>query len=181
MEVLQKLIIEDGTVTKNNEVLFKTDETAIQPFLKALYRHLDLKYSKFFKMDFLSKLGYLSSEILLGNLEDLQPETDDMAIILANHSSSLQTDVAYQQSIADMPSPSVFVYTLPNIVIGEISIRHKLHGEHMFFIQDTYNEQELLDYTKGLFQSTDTKYALVGWLEVGVDENYKAELSLIKK
>ncbi len=180
MEVLQKLIIEDGAVTKNNEVVFTTDEKSVQPFLKALYRHLELKYSKFFKMDFLSKLGYLSSEILLADL-DLQPETDDMAIVLANQSSSLQTDVAYQASIADMPSPSVFVYTLPNIVIGEISIRHKIHGEHMFFIQDEYNEKELLDYVDSLFQSTDTKYAMVGWLEVGVDESYKAELSLVKK
>src|SRR3712207_7060242 len=45
---------------------------------------------------------------------------------------------AYEQTICHraqfFPSPSVFVYTLPNIVTGEIAIRNHYHGETHFFV-----------------------------------------------
>ena len=54
-------IIAQGVVTKNGIEVFSSKEP-IQNFLTTLYRHLDVAYPKFFKMDHLSKLGGLDHE-----------------------------------------------------------------------------------------------------------------------
>ncbi|MBX9448628.1 MAG: hypothetical protein KL787_02435 [Taibaiella sp.] len=65
----------------------------------------------------------------------------------ANQSSSLDTDIRHQNSIQDpgqfYPGPAIFVYTLPNIAIGEVSIRHQLQTESMFLIQEVYDRESL--------------------------------------
>ncbi len=180
-KVIKELVIEQGSVQLNGEVFFKGEDKEVNPFLKSLYKHLNLKYGKYFKMDLLSKLGFIATEILIDGVDDIKQETDEVALVFANKSSSLNTDANYQNSIAEIPSPAVFVYTLPNIVIGEISIRHKFYGEHMFFVQDEYNKEELLKYTDCLFNETNTKYAIVGWLEVNMNNEYKAQLMLCSK
>lgn len=180
IRVIKEVTIEQGLVRVNNLDFFTCESKEIGSFLKTLYKHLSLKYSKYFKMDYLSKLGFLATEVLLKN-ENIQTETDEVAIVLANASSSLHTDVKYQKSISDIPSPSVFVYTLPNIVIGEISIKNKFYGEHMFFVQSEYNKSELLDYTSSLFNSSTCKFAIVGWVEVDMEGAYCANLMLCQK
>lgn len=179
-EIVKEITIEQGRVMLNNSQIFKDETTDLGSFLKALYKHLDLKYSKFFKMDSLCKLGLLACELILDN-EKVEKESDSVAMVFANASASLNTDVKYQKTIADIPSPAVFVYTLPNIVIGELSIKHKFYGEHMFFVQPEYNKEILLNYTDVLFKTTATKYALVGWLDVDHCSNYSARLMLCKK
>lgn len=181
VEIINELIIESGKVLLDNEVIFSCDTEETGTFLKSLYKHTGLKYGKFFKMDYLSKLGLLASHILIKDVEDIKPETDEVALVFVNASSSLNTDAKYQESIADIPSPAVFVYTLPNIVIGEISIKNKFYGEHMFFIQDQYDKDILLKYTESLFETTPTKYALVGRLEVSIKGEYCARLMLCTK
>lgn len=178
--IVKEVSIEPGRVTLNNAEVFKTETTEVGPFLKALYQKSELKYSKFFKMDYLCKLGFMACEILLEN-EEIENDSDDVALVFANASASLNTDVKYQKTIADIASPAVFVYTLPNIVIGEVSIRHKFYGEHMFFVQKEYNKEVLLSYTNVLFQSTNTKHALVGWIDVDDNNNYSAKVMLCKK
>ncbi|MBO7459493.1 MAG: 3-oxoacyl-ACP synthase, partial [Bacteroidales bacterium] len=91
--------------------------------LTELYRNHIGDYPKFFKMDTLSKLGFIASELLL-NIEgdrDFEPR-EDRAVIFFNRSASLQADTHYQSTIQDpehfFPSPAAFVYTLPNIVTG---------------------------------------------------------------
>ncbi|WP_321539372.1 hypothetical protein [Flavobacterium piscinae] len=86
-------------------------------------------------MDNLSKLAFLASEVLLSEQIIAEAE-NNVALVFANRSSSLDTDVKFQQSIDDKenyyPSPAVFVYTLPNICVGEISIKHQLKSENAF-------------------------------------------------
>lgn len=175
---IKEVTIEKGRVLLNGNSFFEGEQYEIGSFLKSLYKHLGLKYGKFFKMDYLSKLGLLASEILLKDVDVIKQETDEVALVFANASSSLNTDVKYQESIAEIPSPAVFVYTLPNIVIGEISIKNKFYGEHMFFIQQQYDKEFLVKYAESLFETTQTKYAIVGRLEVDIYGNYKAQLIL---
>ena len=113
-------------------------------------------------MDDLSKLSFLAADVLLKN-EQLDTEGENnIAIVLSNRASSLETDRAHQKTIQDQnnyfPSPAIFVYTLPNICIGEISIKHKLYSENSFFIFDNFNAQHLLDYANSLIN--DKKAAL---------------------
>ena len=51
---------------------------------------------------------------------------------------------AIQNKESYYPSPAVFVYTLPNICIGEISIKYKLYSENSFFIFDSLNAEYLM-------------------------------------
>ena len=124
----QQKIVKDGTV------VFESAETSLAGFLAEAYQQLGEKYPKFYKMDHLSKLGWLGTEYLLSgafNKAHYQPE--EIGLVLSNANSSLDADIRYLESVKEMASPALFVYTLPNIVIGEISIRHNFKGENAFF------------------------------------------------
>ncbi len=154
-------------------------------FLKLLYKFSDIQYPKFFKMDTLCKTAFMASEFLLMNSEIKNKYKDDeIAVILSNGSSSLNTDIEYQNTINDrsnyFPSPAIFVYTLPNIMIGEICIRHKIKGENNVFISKTFNKDFILNYSKILFETGKTKACIAG----RIDHDYPtgkifAELYLI--
>jgi hypothetical protein len=107
-------------------------------FIKSLYKKEGVSYPKFFKMDGLSKLGFLTAELLLKRREMDRYRKERVGLVLSNSSSSLDTDLVYTETIRDranyFPSPSVFVYTLPNIMNGEICIRHKFRGENTFLL-----------------------------------------------
>lgn len=173
-------IIAQGVVTKNGIEVFSSKEP-IQNFLTTLYRHLDVAYPKFFKMDHLSKLGFLSAELLDVQVDDTN--RSDTAVFIWNKSASLDTDENYQTTIAEanyFPSPSVFVYTLPNIVIGEICIRHKIFGENTFFVTEKFDANAMVMFVNQTFRDTDVKQAIVGWVEC-YKENYEAILFYITR
>lgn len=157
--------IKNGRIILDGEVIFSS-EVDIARFLKASFKFLNIKYPKFHKMDMLSKLGFIASEIVLKN-NNIDEET---ALVFSNNSSSLDSDQNYQESVKDFPSPSLFVYTLPNIVLGEISIRYQLKSENVFFIEDEFNANLLIDYSKQLIESKKANKVLCAWLNLHNDE-----------
>lgn len=172
----------NNTVYINGEKEFEVNkDERFSSFAKSVYKNHDIKYSKFYKMDALSKLGFLAAEILLKgvNKENLLPE--EIAIICANSSSSLHTDNNYQKTIKEVPSPSAFVYTLPNIVIGEICIRNDIKGETLFFIQEEFDTAFICNYVNYLFEHTNTKLCITGWIEINMNEDYQVHLYSITK
>jgi 3-oxoacyl-[acyl-carrier-protein] synthase-1 len=137
-------------------------------FLTALYRKLNVDYPKFFKMDTLSKLGFLASELIFKNDKQRFIPREDGVIICFNRSSSMETDVLFQSSLAPgnfFPSPSVFVYTLPNIVMGEIAIRNKFLGETSFYISEKFNPEQIYNTVNIAFQNNKTNFVLASWVE----------------
>ncbi len=121
--------ISDHSVYRNGQRLLENKKGDLPGFLLSLYQHLNSNYPKFYKMDNLSKLGWLAAEILLKQENLLGSyQSEEIGISLANANASLDTDLKYYDSMKDIPSPSLFVYTLPNIVAGEICIRHKFKG-----------------------------------------------------
>ncbi len=186
MSVIKSHIrIEDFKVWKNGELVLDYKETReLNKFLKAVYKQLGIKYMKFFKMDSLSKMGLLGSELLLQNhpmSEKHNPE--EISVVLANASASLDVDRKYYDTIKDpnnyYPSPALFVYTLPNIVLGEICIRNNFKGENAFFIQKEFDADFLFDYNEDLITNKDQKAIISGWVEVNADE-YKTVMYLIE-
>ena len=171
--------IKNNKVTLNGNLIFEESSEDIKSFLKSIYQYLEPKYSKFFKMDALSKLAFLSAEILLK--EETQK---NIAIILSNNASSLDTDRKHQDSINDKenyyPSPAVFVYTLPNIGIGEISIRHQLKSENGFFVFENYNANFHYNYENILIQNNKSEAVLAGWVNIDKD-SYEAFLYLVSQ
>ena len=138
-------------------------------YLTSIYRSLEIDYPKFFKMDNLSKLGFLASELIFKEEDSRFVDREDLAIICFNRSSSLESDTSYQTTIQSnenyFPSPAVFVYTLPNIVIGEIAIRNKLHGDTAFYICEELDAKQLFQTVQNAFQDKSTKSVLVAWIE----------------
>ena len=161
-------------------------DTHGKDLLTALYRQYVGDYPKYYKMDPLSRLGFIASELLLqAEGAERFVACDDRAVIFFNHSSSVCADRQYIETIADpdncFPSPSVFVYTLPNIVTGEIAIRNGYHGETSFYIlprQDDRLMQQILQAS--CFDST-TQSILCGWLDYEDDAHFVADLRILNK
>jgi 3-oxoacyl-(acyl-carrier-protein) synthase len=153
-------------------------------FFAEAYKQLNLNYPKFHKMDNLSKLGLLATEAAIQNTGVLERnDVSKAAIVLSNRASSLDTDRIHQKSISDpssyLPSPSVFVYTLPNIVIGEIAIKYKITGENAFFVTDAFNADLLYNYAKNLFNQGAAASAICGWADID-NGNYEALIYLVE-
>ncbi|MEO8759953.1 MAG: 3-oxoacyl-ACP synthase [Bacteroidia bacterium] len=164
--ILSHTKIATNCLWHNGKLISKNDErVSSAALLEGFYKSINLSYPKFFKMDALSKLGILCAELILKdeNINDLFAK-EKTAIVLSNKNSSLQTDVAYAKTMADFPSPALFVYTLPNIVTGEIAIKHKITGENAFFIEPIFNAELLHNYAELILQENDA--ALCGWLNI---------------
>ncbi len=162
----QYTILAETTITKDDDLV-------------ALYREHVGNYAKFFKMDTLSRLGFMAVEMLKKQLPADAFDEEKTAIILANHHASLQNDTAYQETIADknnyFPSPALFVYTLPNIVTGELAIRHHLYGETAFYVLE--NEAQLMP----LVEVSHAESVIVGWVEAKAKDDYFAHVMFVKK
>lgn len=159
---------------KKETILSFDPEIGFPQFLKDSYKKLELNYPKYHKMDSLCKLGILGASLLLKN----QNFTEDTALVFSNSSSSHDIDLKHQRSMENIVSPAVFVYTLPNIVLGEISIKYKLQSENVFFIEDKFNPDLLVDYSEGLLNSGKATSVVCGWLELKNDE-YDVLLCLV--
>lgn len=137
--------------------------------LTDLYKELRIDYPKFYKMDGLSKIGFLCSELLLAKENSRFIPMKDRGVICFNSSSSLHNDTEYQATIQNQenffPSPSLFVYTLPNILTGEIAIRNKFFGESSFYIMRSFDAEMIYEMVTDAFQDKETCSLLVGWCE----------------
>jgi 3-oxoacyl-[acyl-carrier-protein] synthase-1 len=152
--------------------------------LTELYRTYVGDYPKFYKMDGLSKLGFLASELLMKYEQDELPTEDEQrAVILFNHSASIDTDQHYLASILPgdyYPSPSLFVYTLPNIVTGEIAIRHHLHGETSFYSLASRNEQLMTQIQQAALSDQATTSMITGWIDYEDEAHFCADMYILK-
>ena len=183
LEVIVKGVLKDNVIYINDVKYVLEDVPG--NILDNFYRKEHISYPKFFKMDNLCKVGFIVSELMFREVSfDTEIPKKDMAIILCNRSSSSDDDLLYLRSINDkdnyFPSPSVFVYTLPNIVTGEIAIRNKILGESSFYVSERHSEEMILRQVRNVLQPKSVKYVLFGWVE-SLKGKYEVELTLVKK
>lgn len=173
--------IRKNQIFLNGRPIFTCEALDFADFSKKAYQHFEMSYPKFFKMDNLSKLGFIGAELILSTLIDMSNKANT-ALVFANSSSSLDTDVKYQKSIGErenyFPSPAIFVYTLPNISLGEISIRHQLKTENSFFIFEAFNPELMANYANLLLNTGKAESVLCGWTEY-FNEEYNAFFWLV--
>ncbi len=134
---------------------------------KQLYKNLEVDYPKFHKMDLMCKFGLIATEILKKQVDTINAYGDDeIALIFCNSLSCFDVDEKFEQSYkyANNPSPSLFVYTLPNIVIGEIAIRNKWYGENLFLLSADF---ETVPFTTQctIFMRGKSNACLCGWID----------------
>ena len=155
--------------------------------LTDIYKQEIGDYPKFYKMDFLSRLAFVAAETLSNSPlkgEDSLPLREGWggSLILFNHSSSIIADRQFLSTISDkdncFPSPSLFVYTLPNITAGEIAIRHHLKGETTFYILPDKDETLMQQILEATLRATGTTSAICGWVDAESETNYECELSM---
>jgi 3-oxoacyl-[acyl-carrier-protein] synthase-1 len=177
---------DQGAVTKGQNSEFRIQNSDILPEtsigtqsideqLAQLYRNVGMNYPKFFKMDRLCKAGILAAEQLLKDYDfDRENVKADWGIILMNSASSLDNDRRFQETIAEgnyYPSPAVFVYTLANIVTGEIAIRHKIGGESSFYVMPAFDEKLMEEIIGQAFTANPAlTHIICGWVNVDGEE-----------
>ncbi len=178
----EEVILDQRKLWEGKKELGEQEGQEHHSLLTSLYKQMIGNYPKFYKMDGLSRLGFVASEILL-NAE--KGETDkERAIIFFNHSSSIASDRNYKESINDkdnyFPSPSIFVYTLPNIVTGEIAIRNHFHGETSFFILPDKDERMMEEILQASCRDDQSKSFLTGWINYEDERHFEADLKIKK-
>ncbi|MFO7938953.1 MAG: hypothetical protein R6U66_04305 [Bacteroidales bacterium] len=177
------LTIQSQHIKRDGKIIFQSDEKTYANFIKETYRHFKIGYPKFFKMDKLAKLGFLSAELLVRDLE-LPYAAEKIGVILQNGHTTLDTDTKHWESIADkenyFPSPAVFVYTLPNVMIGEICIRQGWKGENTCYQLPRFDARQLEQTVSALFAEEKIDCCLAGWVDQHAEE-YSVYLVLVEK
>lgn len=146
----------------NGQTVFEKQEVSTVDFLQEAYHALQINYPKFYKMDNLCKTGFIAAELLLQNsgLKE-NYNSEETGIILSCANSSLDTDFRYEAT----PGPALFVYTLPNILIGEIAIRQGIKGESACFVFDIFDAAFQANYVNDLLQHGRVKACISGWAD----------------
>jgi hypothetical protein len=158
--------IKGGTVVRNGQILASGGGS--DP--AELYRSLGYNYPKFFKMDSLCKWAWLGAETLLKRQDSdgwLYEGLDKqkIAVVMSTRDGCLEVDHRYQETLQSIPSPALFVYTLPNIMLGEICIRHGFTGEQICEVQEAFDAERLLFWVKDLIANRDVSHCLFGWAD----------------
>ena len=181
VRTLSEITITPTSVIRNGETLETTAQGGA--LLSELYRTHVGDWPKFFKMDTLAKLGFIAAELLIQSMQEERfVPRDDRAVLLANRSSCLQNDRQYQRSIMPdnyYPSPALFVYTLPNIVTGEIAIRNKYYGESSFYVLE--NAAQLEQLVPLALEQPQTRSLLTGWVECTDENTFEAHVKIMEK
>lgn len=172
--------IKDGSVIYNNTPVFEYAADVNADALNAVYNAQQINYPKFFRMDGLCKTAFLAVEILLKNvvLKDKYKQ-EEIGILLSTANGSLDADMKYYEASQHAPSPALFVYTLPNVAIGELCIRHGIKGETACFVFDIFDAQFQTWYADTLFDSCGIKACISGWADF-YDGKFEAFFYLVE-
>ena len=192
---LPVIIVNDILVSQTHSVRITQDEIVVdgnrldvkshgKEMLTEVYKTKIGNYPKFYKMDMLSRLAFVASELLIGCDEENDDHNNDRAVVLFNHSSSIIADRQYVKSIEIddfFPSPAAFVYTLPNITTGEIALRNGYHGETSFYILAERNEKLMQRVIKSTFIDRDIKSVIGGWIDCPSEDKFECDIRIYVK
>lgn len=149
--------------------------------LSEIYRKYVGDYPKYHKMDALSRLAFLATELLLSRGD--VPQDSKRATILFNRTSSVVADRCHLGSIAKpgefYPSPSVFLGTLPNIATGEIAIRHGYTGETSLYITDFRDEALMKKVVGSSFSPGGFRSLICGFVDCDRGDSFEADLKIL--
>lgn len=183
---MNKIMVMPHTILVNGKALDLSPIAKGENILITAYRQYVKDYPKFYKMDGLSKLGFIASELLLASEgKERFINRDDRAVILFTKNGSIDADRYYQQTINApdnyYPSPSAFVYTLPNIVAGEIAIRNNYHGETCVYVEQSHIKENTERICRQLFLDETTQSALCGFVDYMDESHFLAVLYIKEK
>ena len=177
---VRRVQISQGQVNVDETQAFISSQTDFHTFSREAFKSREEANMKFYKMDDLCKLGYLASAWLLDGIEYGEEEC---GIVMSGKYGCLDTDIRHQQIIDSegdsSASPAVFVYTLPNVVAAEISIRHHIKGENIWFWSEDKTMSDIKKYASILAASRDLKYCIAAHIDF-INGDYFAIFELLE-
>ena len=177
---VRRVQISQGQVNVDETSAFVSSQTDFHTFSREAFKSRGESNMKFYKMDDLCKLGYLASAWLLDGIEYGEEEC---GIVMSGKYGCLDTDIRHQQIIDSegdsSASPAVFVYTLPNVVAAEISIRHHIKGENIWFWSEDKTMSDIKKYASILAASRDLKYCIAAHIDF-INGDYFAIFELLE-
>ncbi|MGN1232473.1 MAG: beta-ketoacyl synthase N-terminal-like domain-containing protein [Candidatus Cryptobacteroides sp.] len=152
----------DGSIEVDGKPVL-VSEAGFDTFIREAYKSRGSDNMKFYKMDSASKLAYIAAEWLLDGVDFGEEEC---AVLMSGRYGSLDTDMNHQSVIdsdgEDYAAPSVFVYTLPNVAAAEISIRHHIKGENIWFCSGDATMADLRHQAELASGRETLKYCIIG-------------------
>lgn len=180
LKPVRRVQISQGQVNVDETSAFVSSQTDFHTFSREAFKSRVEANMKFYKMDDLCKLGYLASAWLLDGIEYGEEEC---GIVMSGKYGCLDTDIRHQQIIDSegdsSASPAVFVYTLPNVVAAEISIRHHIKGENIWFWSEDETMSDIKKYASILAASRDLKYCIAAHIDF-INGDYFAIFELLE-
>ena len=181
--ILKSVFIANSRLFIDGNLVLQGESPIFVKFLKEVYKFAEIKYPKYYKMDPLSKLGFVASEVLLQD-QNIAVQAERVGIALGNRASTYLVDIKHQETINDkenyFPSPANFVYTLPNVMTGEICIRNGFKGENAVFIMEKFGVQFLTSYLQTIYKADKGDQMIGGFVDADED-TYEAFLFLTKR
>ncbi len=126
-----------------------TCDSDFKTYIKGVFSSVSEPYMKFSKMDDYCKLGTTAVELLLSKTDRLsQYDPYEIALVVNTDTGCIESDLAHLDNITAEEynsSPAIFVYTLPNVVAGEICIKHKFKGEGVTIIGKADDPKKIVE------------------------------------
>ena len=163
MHSLKKILIDDKLIAVNSKTVYNGEMSG-----EEIYRTIQMNYPKFFKMDVLCKWAMIGAEYLLKKEEGYIYQGIDkekVAVVLITKNGCLDVDKKYLESTKTIASPALFVYTLPNIMLGEICIKHGFKGEQLCIVQDDFDKEELNFWVNDLLKNRGMEACVYGFVD----------------
>lgn len=176
----KKIIWQNNTIWLHGAIFLELEGEDALSWATDAYKKLGLSYIKFFKMDIVSKVGFLAAEILLKEITLTEQERTTTSVYVTTQNGCLDVDIKYQESMNSLASPALFVYTLPNIVLGEICIKQKFKGEQMCYVAPELDREDMHFYVKDIFEQRSQTHCLAGNIDA-VERSINVELNWFTK
>lgn len=165
-----------------SEYKLPASELNFDEYIRNEFRLLNESNMKFYKMSDICKALYVSMYRLFEKCNWDDVDNVRRAIVLSNRSASLDADLKHQlivdKNLPEGASPSIFVYTLANVAIGEMCIRYNIKGDNTFFIES--NDTGLTQwYAERLIYTGKADSVVFGWCEY-MDGQWDVRLKLLK-
>lgn len=154
---------QDGIVSRNGRELYYSAGQDAHSIALDIYQQSGITYPKFFKMDILSRVAFLASEMIIP--QPVNEDKDHVAVVFSTTSGCLDVDHKFEESRQTLASPALFVYTLPNIMLGEVCIRNGFKGEQMCTIAEGPDANWFGFYVGDLLHKRGTEACLCGYVD----------------
>ena len=181
-ETVHRVRITPSSLEKDGETIVVTEHG--KSLVTEIYKRFLDDNPKFYKMDLFSRLALVAAGMLIKE-DGASRYGEETALVLFNRTSSVLADRAHLQTFTGsegfFPSPSVFLYTLPNVVMGEIAVRYGIKGETTLVILPGKDQAAMDRIVDSTLSQTGFSKVITGWVDCADEDGFEADMKMIFK